>query len=622
MSASLRAGSAARPSRPRIFWAPIAALPRLVGTRIGPDTSQPAALFTRIPQEAAASQTEARLTATVAALPAPPSAGQESGPATGVLLASAESSMPGSKRTSIITVLVIVMIAMGLLLTLACVNVANLLLAHGVARRGELGVRIALGASRARVVRQLLTESLSLGLLGGAAGLMITLWLLPVLTRVTGAPATLDVAPDLRVLGFLIAVSIAAGIGAGLAPARHAADDDVSSVLKAGHRGGGAAGLHRMRSIFVGVQAAASIVLVVLAALLTRGMVAATRVDVGFAADQVLTAVPTFPAGQTGSFAVEAYFDSAIERLGAVPGITGSALATFPPYGGGSRVTVFNRADGRYTINHNDTSADYFRTLGLRVLRGRTYTADEVRDGARLAVISEAVAHDFFPGEDPIGQPLSRVVEDDRTTLIVGVVSNAITMRLRERSEAAIYHPIADRKGARLLIRTASPSSQVAAVRTALQSLDNRVRLEVVPVAEGLDRQLTESRVLASLAATLAGVALCLAMVGLHGVTTFVVSQRRQEIALRVALGATDRDVLRLLLGDSLRPVTIGLGAGVLIALAGSRVIAGALYGVGPSDPIAFAASVAILLVSVLPAILGPARRATTVDPAGVLKSV
>ena len=193
------------------------------------------------------------------------------------------------------------MIAMGLLLTLACVNVANLLLAHGVARRGELGVRIALGASRARVVRQLLTESLSLGLLGGAAGLMITLWLLPVLTRVTGAPATLDVAPDLRVLGFLIAVSIAAGIGAGLAPARHAASDDVSSVLKAGHRGGGAAGLHRVRSIFVGVQAAASIVLVVLAALLTRGMVAATRVDVGFAADQVLTAVPTFPAGQAGS---------------------------------------------------------------------------------------------------------------------------------------------------------------------------------------------------------------------------------------------------------------------------------------------------------------------------------
>ena len=206
------------------------------------------------------------------------------------------------------------------------------------------------------------------------------------------------------------------------------------------------------------------------------------------------------------------------------------------------------------------------------------------------------MAHDFFPGEDPIGQPLSRVIEDDRTTLIVGVVSNAITMRLRERSEAAIYHPIADRKGARLLIRTASPSSQVAAVRTALQSLDNRVRLDVVPVAEGLDRQLSESRVLASLAATLAGVALCLAVVGLHGVTTFVVSQRRQEIALRVALGATDRDVLRLLLGDSLRPVTIGLGAGVLIALAGSRVIAGALYGVGPSDPIAFAASVAILL--------------------------
>jgi predicted permease len=603
------------------LWAPIAAFPPLVGgAGMGADGALPIALLTRMPRGVSTSQAEARLAATVASLPVPPPSDHGARPALGVRLESAESSMPRSKRASIITALVIVMVAMGLLLTLACVNVASLLLANGVARRAELGVRIALGASRGRLVRQLLTESLSLGLLGGAAGLVITLWLLPLLTRVAGAPATLDVTPDLRVLGFLVAVSIAAGIGAGLAPARHAADDDVSGVLKAGSRGGGSGRLNRVRSIFVGVQAAASIVLVVLAALLTRGMVAATRIDIGFAADQVLTAVPTFPPAQNGSVATDAYFDSAVERLGAVPGIAGAALATFPPYGGGARVTIFNRADGRYTIQHNDTSADYFRTLGLRVLRGRTYTTSEVRDRARVAVVSEAVANDFFPGEDPIGQPLSRVVEDDRTTVIVGVVSNAITMRLRERSEAAIYHPIADRRAARLLIRTASPSSQVATVRTALQSLDNRIRVDVVPVAEGLDRQLAESRVLASLAVTLAGVALCLAVVGLHGVTTFVVNQRRQEIMLRVALGATDRDVLRLLLGDSLRPVTIGLGAGVLIALGGSRVIAGALYGIGPADPLAFAASVAILLLSVLPAILVPAHRATTVDPAEVLK--
>jgi predicted permease len=605
------------------LWLPLAAFPRLIGgTPLGQDGSAPIALVGRVASSLSVSQAEARLAAAAAGLQIPASVGRELERATAVQLRPAESSIPGSKRGTILIALSILTAAVTLLLLLACVNVANLLLAMGIGRRRELGVRIALGAPRRRIVRQLLTESLALGLAGGAAGLLLTIWLLPVLTRLAGVPATLDVTPDFNVLAFVVAVSIGAGIGAGIAPARHAADDDVSAVLKSGSGAGRTGGSERIRSTLVAAQAAASIVLIVIAALLTRGMFAATRVDIGFAADRLLMVRPTLPAAASNPLAAGAYFDAAVERLSGVPGIEAVALASFPPYGGSSRVTVFNRPGGRYTVNHNDTSANYFSALGLRVLRGRSYTAGEAAGGARVALISNAVARDFFAGDDPIGQTLERVVEDPQTT-IIGVVSDAITARLREQSSAAIYYPMRDRRDARLLIRThASPPAQIAAVRSALQGIDPRVRLDVSPTLEAVDKQLGEARVLASLAATLAGVALVLAVVGLHGVTAFVVAQRRAEISLRVALGASRRDVARLLLGDSLRPVALGLAAGILLALLIGRLMAGALFGVGGADPLAFATSVGILLASALAAIAGPARRACSVEPAAVLKQL
>ena len=606
------------------LWVPIAAFPRVMGASPRDVDAVPQiAVIGRLAEGTSWRQAEAQLNPAVASLPPPAASDRDWQPARGVHLDSAEGSLPRSKRGAIVAALALVTGVIALLLILGCVNVASLLLANGVARRRELGVRIALGASRARVVRQLLTESLSLGLLGGLAGLLITLWLLPVLTRLANAPASLDVSMDGNVLAFLIAVSIAAGLGAGVAPARYAAHDDVNSVLKASGRGGSAGRLDRIRATVMGVQAAASIVLVVLAALLTRGMVAATRVDIGFAADRVLAVRPAFPPGENGRAVARAFIDTATERLHGMPGVVSYSAATSLPYGGATRVTIFNRPGGRYTINYNTTDAEYFSTLGLRVLRGRTYTRAEVRDRARVAVVSEALARDFFPGEDLLGQPLSRVVEDEGDALIIGVVSNAITTRLRERSEAAIYLPVTNWQSASLLIRTASsPSLHLATIRSALQPLDSRVRLEVTPVSEGLASQLGESRTLASLASTFAAVALCLAIVGLHGVTAFVINQRSQEITLRIALGATGRDIVRMLLGDSLRPVVLGLGAGIFVALGAGRLIAGTLYGIGPADPISFGASVLILLLSTIAAIIVPARRAARVEPAAVLKQV
>jgi len=605
------------------LWVPVAAFPSLMGASQRDIAASPIAVVGRIAAGATVRQAEAQLNAAVASLPPPLASEEGRQPARGVYLYSAESSWPRSRRGALLAALAMVTGVIALLLTLGCVNVASLLLANGVARRRELGVRVALGASRARVVRQLLTESLSLGLLGGLAGLLITVWLLPVLTRAAGAPASLDVTMDANVLVFLIVVSVAAGLGAGLAPARRAARDDVSSVLKSTGGGGGSGRLDRIRATLMGAQAAASIVLVVVAALLTRGMVAATRVDIGFAADRMLAVVPAFPPGENGRVAARAFVDAATERLATIPGIASYSLATYPPYGDAVRVTVFNRPDGRYTVNYNDTDAEYFNTLGLRVLRGRTYTAAEVRDRARVAVVSEGIARDFFPGEDPLGQPLSRVVEDGGDAVIIGVVSNALTTRLRERSAATLIQPLTNPHAARLLIRTdSSPALHIATIRSALQPLDSRVRFEVAPVSDGLARQLGESRTLASLASTLAAVALCLAIVGLHGVTAFVINQRSQEITLRVALGATRGDVLRMLLGDSLRPVMLGLGAGILVALGAGRLLAGTLYGIGPADPIAFGGSVVILLLSATAAIIVPARRAARVDPASVLRQV
>jgi predicted permease len=529
----------------------------------------------------------------------------------------------GKNATQFALILTVVVTTIGLVLLLACVNVANLLLASGIARQREIGVRLALGASRGRIVRQLLTESLSLGLAGGATGLLFTTVLVPVLVTVSRVPGSLDVAPDMGVYMFLGLISMVAGLGAGLAPARQAIRDDLTSPLKGvNERGEGAGRSSRLRSVLVGVQAAASIVLLVLAALLTRATVRATQVDVGFDAGRLLTVSAAFLRGTYDAAGAKAYWDLALDRVRALPAIEAATIAEQSPFGNGNRVTIFRRAGSRYTIYHNETQADYFSTLGLRVIRGRTYTADEVADDANVAVISEAIARDFFIGEDPIGQSLDRVTGGSRR-IILGVVSNAITARLRELGSATIYQPLESSLTAKMLIRTAGPpEAMIASVRSALHPLDPRALLAISPVAERLQQQLDEPRALASVAAALAGLALALAVVGIYGVTAFVVGQRTQEIGVRIALGATARDVMRLILGDSLRPVLIGLGAGMLLALLCSRAFIGVLFGVGPADPLALAVAVLLLLSAAVAAVIVPTRRASAVEPAGVLRQL
>jgi predicted permease len=619
---SARGFTGTNDSQPTI-WAPIASYHVAAG---GPpvDRHAPVAvnIVARLERGVARAQVQAELSAVAAGI-AGGRADSDGEALTGVSLVATTGPINRSEASKTAIVVAIVLCVIGLLLLLACVNVTNLLLASAIGRQREFAVRLALGASRWRIVRQLMTESLLLGIGGGASGLLFTVWLVPLLASVAHAPATLDLDPNFRVYLFLGTISILSGLGAGLVPARHAMRDTFASALKGSMAQVGDSSRSRSaRSALVGIQAAASLVLLVVAALLTRGMVRATHVDVGFEAHRLLTVSPAFVRGTYDAAGAKAYWDLALERVRAVPGVQHASLADNPPFGSGFNVTIFRRAGSRYTIYHNATRADFFATVGLRAVRGRTYTAAEVADRTQVAVISEALARDFFGADDPVGQPLRRVIEDSRA-VIIGVVSNAITARLRELGSATVYQPMQETLAAKMLVRSAGPpETLVQSLRSALHPLDPRARLTVSLVSEGLQQQVAEPRALAVLAGALAAIALALAVVGLYGVTVFVVGRRMQEIGLRIALGASGRDVTQLLISDSLRPVVIGLVAGILMAFIAGRVFAGVLFGVTPADPIAFVSAILVLATAAVAAVIVPTRRASLVDPAAVLRQL
>ena len=603
--------------QPPALWAPFASYEVMYGgspltrtSTVGVDVRG------RIPPGETRAQAEADLSA-VAAAAATPDPGV--GVTTGVRLDPAGSRFSEPDSGMLVLVVTIVLVILGLVVLLACVNVANLQLASATARRREIGVRLALGAPRGRIIRQLLTESLALGVAAGLIALTLSMWLSPALASVVRLPVTVDLTPDVRVYLYLSLLSIVAGVGAGLAPARHGTRGDLLTPLKDGGTRAGSGRPGRTRSILIGVQAAASLVLIVLAALLTRATVRATHVDVGFDADRLLAVAPDFTREKYDSAKGRAYWTAGLDRVRSLPGVQAATVALYSPYGGARTVTNMNRDGGNYEVSSNHVQPEYFSTLGLRLVRGRTFTEAEVTGGAKVVVVSETLARDFWPNQDPVGQTLQAF--DETNDVIVGVASNAITEHLRERGSAILYRPLREYQSARAIVRThGAPEGMVPPVRDALQAIDPSLRLDVSLVAARLRDQREEPQILASLAGGLAALALGLAVVGIYGVTAFVTGQRTREIGVRVAIGASRSDVLRLLLRDSLTPVAIGIAAGTVAALLAGQLLAGILFGVGGRDPLAFAAAILILLISAAGAVLVPARRAARVDPAFVLR--
>ena len=428
----------------------------------------------------------------------------------------------------------------------------------------------------------------------------------------------------LRVYLFLAATAVAAGLGAGLMPARLAAKAD---VLSAAHgramRGGIAERPSRLRSLLVGGQAAASILLLVLAALLTRAMVHISRVDVGFAAESLAIITPSFPreGDRHKTIVQRGYFDAAIARARAVPGVEAVTLTAYPPFGGvseSSQLTI----EGRPAVLYwNYVSPNFFDVAGMRLVRGRGFTTAETAE--RIAVISESTARALWPGADPIGQVLDRVPGDAKGVRVIGVVADAITMRLTDSGGLMLYRPLIAEQllAARVMVRAAAPATVLAPLERAFRTIEPDVRVEAYAVADGLSAQLQPPRAFAAIAALVGAMALSLAVIGLFGVTSLLVGQRTREIGVRMAIGATIADVRRQMLRDSLRPVAIGLTIGLALALASGQFLAVALYGVSGRDPLAIAAAVSVLGIAAFAAVAIPVQRVAQIDPARTLRA-
>ena len=524
----------------------------------------------------------------------------------------------------------VVFVVIGLVLLLACANVATVLISTAITREREMGVRAALGASRGRIVRQLVTESLALGAIAAALGVVFASWAIPMIGTMIEAPAGSDLAPDLNVYLFLGIVTLVTGVGAGLAPAWHGRGADLVTPLKGQGSRHNQAAPRRLRSMLVMTQAAASVLLIVMATLFVRATFRAATIDVGFDAAGLYAVSPGLgrAAFEGDGAGIKAFWARAISELEAVPGIATVSLVELTPFGGTTRTSIPRDAPAR-AIAFNRTRAGYFETIGLRTLAGRTYTRNEVAARAPVALVSQSLAKAYWQDHSPLGQmlppqiPIPAIPATSTRPVVIGVVADAITERLHERSTFAVYEPLdpASEVFASLMIRVEPGATDVIdQARQRLRSIDPQADVRVTSVAGLLQQETDRPRVLAVLTGIVGLIAVILCVIGLYGLTASVVSQRAREMGVRVAMGAEPADLLRLLMWDSLKPVVFGLVMGGAAALLTSRLVAGILFGVSPQDPIAFAGAAAILLGAATLAVLLPTRRAAAVDPAFVLR--
>jgi putative ABC transport system permease protein len=526
----------------------------------------------------------------------------------------------------------IVFVVVALVLALACVNAASLLTASAMTRAREVGVRLAMGATRGRLIRQMLAESLLLATAAGALGFLIAFWLVPVFAAAVALPADTDLAPDWRVLMFTIGVTAACGIGAGLSPARCGTRGNVLVALQSqsGSRDGASMRPGNRRA-FIGFQAAVSTLLLVIAALLTRSALTITRTNVGFDIDRLL-AVSLEPSQRPID---ESAYRAAAAAIRSVPSVESVSITEFEPFGGSRDRIRFTHGGRSHEITTTYADADYLATAGLRILRGRSLTREEIAAEAPVAVISESLAAAFLSSSNPIGQSLSFIpFPADRQpapATIVGVINDAMMQRQGSERAGAIYRPI--RRTPRemftdrgvpippsLLVRTATPNVVVRRVEEVLRQIVPDVRPRTRVVREALEDYLDERQRLALLVTPIALLAMTLAALGVYGVTSFVVNQRVPEISIRMAIGATPAHVLQTLLKDSLRPVIAGLVVGLAVSLAVSRQVADEFAATSPHDPLAITAALAILLAGAFAAVILPVRRAVAMDPAKVLR--
>lgn len=536
-------------------------------------------------------------------------------------------------RGSVIGFMALLMAVVGLVLLIACANVANLLLARAAARRHEIAVRLSLGAPRVRLVRLLLTESVLLSMLAGAAGLLIAFWM----TRAIGSfkppvplPIALDIDLDASVLGFALALSIVTGLIFGLVPALQSTRPDLVPALKNDDMGLGVA--HRrinLRHALVVVQVSLSLLLLVGAGLFVRTLQQSHAIDVGFdATGVVVTSIDLTPRRTTPERGTALYREI-IDRLGRLPGVERVSLADSVPLGlGASRqgleIEGYQPQPNEDMEHHfNFVSPQYFETMKIRVVAGRAFTEEDREGAPPVAMVNEAFAQRFWPGQNPIGR---RINVNGAWAEVVGATRDGRYVNMLEETRPYFFLPMWQgyRREAELHVRMrdAGSSALVAAIRRELRAVDPDLPVYAVAfLSDQIGVGLLPQRVAASLLGIFGVLATLLAAIGLYGVLAHAVSARRREIGVRMALGAEPHDILTLVVTEGMQVVGVGLALGMAAAFAVTRLLSTLLYGISPRDPLTFAGTAIVLAVVAFAASYFPARRAARIDPIRVLRN-
>ncbi|HXI39911.1 MAG TPA: ABC transporter permease [Bryobacteraceae bacterium] len=531
--------------------------------------------------------------------------------------------------------LFVLMGIVGLVLLIACANVANLLLARARTRHREMAVRLALGASTPRLMRQLITESVFLAALGGILGLFFSFWaataLVQLLSSRIGSAVYLNVRPDWRVLVFTAAIALATGVLFGLAPAFQTTRAGLGEALRTSTR---VAGTRRtLGKVLVAAQVALCLVLLIGAGLFVRSLRKLVSVDTGFQREGVLLgSLHPARAGYRDT-ALANFYRQLLERVSALPGVSSASLSVYPPLTGGGG-TFFGAAgvlvDGRRAPQNtqgyvylNIVSPHFFETLRTPLVAGRDFGPQDHERAPRVAIVSEALVRHYFPDGSPLGRHIQ--IDSGPADEIVGVVKNAKYETLREKPHFVVYQPylqnLSEASSVNLEVRGAGSLAGLApAVRLQVRAIAPQVPVAIFTLTDWVDQFLTQERLIAVLASTFGLLALTLAAVGLYGVAAYAVTQRTGEIGIRMALGAQAKTVLWLALREGLLLVLAGIAVGIPTALGAARMISSMLFGLTTNDPLTLAMAIAVLIAVATVAIWIPARRASRIDPITALR--
>ena len=546
-----------------------------------------------------------------------------------MLVESLQDTLVGNIRPA----LLVLCAAVGLVLLIACANVASLLLARATARSKEFAVRVALGATRFDLIRQLLAESLVLSVVSGALGLLAAMWGTGLLAHITqiNLPRVREIHVDGQTLAFTFAISILTGVLFGLIPSLQSSQPDLNAVLRESSRGtSGSTRRNRTRSVLVIGQVALSIVLLISAGLLIRSFMALEHVDPGFEPRHVLTMQVALPSAKYPTDSKKnAFFRDALAKIESIPGVESASAALRPPMTGLILVPALRDGDARVPLAKRpmaywqSITPDYFRAMQIRLLRGRFFNEHDNEKGAGVAIVDETMAHRYWPNENPIGKRLI-VSRSEMNVEVVGVVADIKSAGLDSAREAELYSPYDQRSwpAMSIVVKTVGdPLAMSNAVRKRIQEVDHDLPVTGVRTLESIVAESVGQRQLTLwLLGAFAALALVLAGVGIYGLLAYAVEQRRQEMGIRQALGAQQSDILALVMRQGLGLTLAGVALGLLASIAATRALSSLLFHVSPTDPAIFAGVAAVFLAVAALASYMPARRALKVDPLAAMR--